>query len=532
MAFEQNKETVDNTRECDNVESTEGGKNKYFRLLQTVAVSGGALVVNTMLTLMLVPLITDTLGNDAYGFVTLGKNVAQYAMMITAALNSFAARHIVVAYHRQDIHKARVFFTSTVYGDLMLGTLLFVIALCGIVVLERLLVIPDELVLDVKLLFLFVFLNFWLVTVSTAFSASAHIKNKLYVVGIFKLLSYLSEALILIVCFRFFPPHVFYVGLGLAAAAFIVAAGNLRICRRYTPKLRTDKKDFSFQAIRQLVIDGIWTSLNSLGDALNSGLDLLICNLMLTPVAMGQLAISKTFYSMFLSVFVLVGQAFEPMYLKSYASGNKKELLGEFRVAMKLSGMLSNIVFAGFAALGMAFYKLWIPNEDVALIYMLTVIGNMVTIPGGPMQPLYYIYVLTLKKKIPTLITIAGGLVNVLGMYLLIRYMGLGVYAVVWTTVGVMAVINFVTNPLYMAYVLKMPWWTFYPGIIRNVIACGALTFVFKAFTVFFMPDSWLTLIISALILALCGAILHLLIVCSRDDWRFVRTKLLRRHAS
>ena len=47
----------------------------------------------------------------------------------------------------------------------------------------------------------------------------------------------------------------------------------------------------------------------------------------------------------------------------------------------------------------MAFYKLWIPNENISLIYLLTIIGNMTTIPGGPMQPLYYIYILTLKKR-------------------------------------------------------------------------------------------------------------------------------------
>ena len=514
------------------MEKAEEGKSKYLRLMQTVAVSGGALVINTLITLMLVPMISDTLGNDAYGFVTLGKNVAQYAMMITAALNSFAARYIVVAYHRNDRREAKIFFTSTVYGDLMLGTILFVIAVCGICFLEKILVVPDDLIFDVKLLFFFVFLNFWLVTVSTAFSASAHIKNKLYIAGMFKTLSYLCEAAVLIVCFRFFPPHVFYVGLGLAVAAFVVAAGNWGMCRRYTPDLRTEKNDFSFHAIRRLVLDGVWTSLNSLGDALNSGLDLLICNLMLTPVAMGQLAISKTFYSMFSSVFVLVGQAFEPMYLKSYATGDKKTLLSEFRVAMKLSGMLSNIVFAGFAALGMTFYKLWIPGEDIVLIYTLTLISNMVTIPGGPMQPLYYIYVLTLKKQIPTLVTIGGGLVNVLGMYLLIRHTGLGVYAVVWTTVGVMAVINFGTNPLYMAHVLHLPWWTFYPGILRNLLSCVMLTLTFQVLTRFYMPDSWLTLIAFALVLAALGGILHLLIVCSREDWKMIGAKVLRRHTS
>ena len=506
-------------------------KNKYIRLLQTVLTSGGALVVNTLITLLLVPTITQTLGNDAYGFVTLGKNVAQYAMMITAALNSFAARYIVVAYHRDDLNEANTFFSSTVYGDLFLGSGLFALALVGICFLDKLLVIPSGLITDVKLLFFFVFLNFWLVTVSTAFSASAHIKNRLHMVGIFKTISYLCEAAVLAVSFRLFPPHVFYVGLGLALAAFITAAANVGICRRYTPELHVDRSHFSWVAIRKLVIDGVWTSLNSLGDALNSGLDLLVCNLMLTPTAMGQLAISKTFYSMFSSLFLLVGQAFEPMYLRSYAEDDRQGLLRDLRIAMKLSGMFSNLVFAGFVALGMAFYKLWIPGEDIALIYTLTVINNMITIPGGPMQPLYYIYVLTLKKKLPTLITIGGGLLNVAGMYLLIKYTNLGIYAVVGTTVVVMMLINFGTNPLYMAHVLDLPWWTFYPGILRNLISCGVLVVVFKAMSQLYTPTSWPTLILAACVLAVVGAAIHLLIVCSREDWKLLR-KLLRRNAS
>lgn len=506
-----------------------GPKNKYLRLMQTVLASGGALVINTFITLLLVPVISRTLGNDAYGFVTLGKSIAQYATMITAALNSFAARYIVVSYHREDYSEANTYFSSTVYGDLILGTGLFAVALVGICFLEKLLVIPADLVTDVKLLFLFVFLNFWLVTVTTAFSASAHIKNRLHIVGVFKALAYVCEAAILIICFRFFPPHVFYVGLGLAAASLILAVTNVGICRRYTPELKVEKRWFSWGAIRKLVVDGVWTSLNSLGDTLNSGLDLLVCNLMLTPTAMGQLAISKTFYSMFSSVFLLVGQAFEPMYLKSYAEDDTRTLMKDFRVAMKLSGMLSNIVFAGFVALGMAFYKLWIPGEDIAVIYTLTVINNMVTIPGGPMQPLYYIYTLTLKKKVPTFITIGGGLLNVVGMYLLIRYTGLGVYAVVWTTVIIMMLINFITNPLYMAYVLDQPWWTFYPAILRNLVSCGVLVVVFKALSRLYTPTSWLTLILSAVVLAVVGGVLHMLIVCSREDWKLLREKVRRK---
>ena len=506
--------------------------NKYVKLLRTIVVSGGALLLNGMIALLLAPLISSTVGTEAYGFVSLAKTMAEYAVIAASALNSFAARYIVIAYHKNDLNEANTYFSSTVFGDFLLGTGLFAIAMIFISVMEKLLQITPAIVTDVKLLMFFVFVNFWITTVATAFSAAGHIKNKLDTVGAFKTLAYVCEALVLISFYTFLPPRVFYVGVGLTTMSLVVALSNGWLCRRYTPELVFQRSKVSFQAIKKLVVDGIWSTLNSLGSMLNQGLDLLICNLMLTPLAMGQLAYSKTFYSVFAGMFILVSQAFEPLYLKSYAKGDKETLLGDLKTAMRLSGMLSNIFFAGFVALGMAFYKLWIPNEDISLIYVLTIIGNMVTIPGGPMQPLYFIYVLTLKKKIPALITIAGGLLNVVSMYFLIRYTSLGVYAIVWTTVFVMFVINFITNPLYMAHVLGLPWHTFYPGIVRNVLSCLTLTLVFKGLSLLYTPSSWGTLILSAAVLMIIGVILHLLIVFNPRDWRQLPQLLKRKRTA
>ena len=49
----------------------------------------------------------------------------------------------------------------------------------------------------------------------------------------------------------------------------------------------------SFSKIKNLLKNGIWNSLNQLGNELNSGLDLLISNLMLSAVAMGQISVVK-----------------------------------------------------------------------------------------------------------------------------------------------------------------------------------------------------------------------------------------------
>lgn len=138
--------------------------------------------------------------------------------------------------------------------------------------LDRILNISLELVISVKLLFLFVFFGFVLTTVGTSYTAAAYIKNRLDIVGIFRSLSYIFEVLFYVVVFAFFTPEVWQVGVAICIAQLVIFGGNYYIYKKYTPELKIRRKSVSFNAIKKLVVNGIWNSINSLGNTLNSGL--------------------------------------------------------------------------------------------------------------------------------------------------------------------------------------------------------------------------------------------------------------------
>lgn len=504
-------------------------KKKMLKMLRTLVAAGLAYAVNYGILLVLTPYITRNVGTEAYGFVSLAKQFAQYAVIITTALNTYATRYISVAYHKNDYSKANMYFSSVFWGDIILVSVIFAASILGIIWLDKIIYIPAEIISDVKILFFFMFLNLWVSTAFSVFGCAAYIQNKLDITGLFKTLSYIVNMIVLVLLYRLFPAKVFYVGVGTVAATCVVGFSDFWITGKYTPGLRVKRKNYSFAAVRRLVMDGCWASLNSVGDMLNNGLDLLVCNQMLSSLAMGQLAIAKTMHTIVQSLYMIVDQAFIPMFLKSYADNDKKRLLSELKLSMKVSGLLANIMFAGFFALGLSYYKLWIPEQDIQVIYKLTVITILTCIPSGGIHPLYYIYTLTVKKMIPCIVTIAGGILNVAGMYILIKYAGMGVYAVAWTTAAVMAVINFVTNPLYMAHVLDLPLGTFYPPILRNVLSCGILVLVYRCFSHFYTPASWGGLIVCIAVYALAGVPIHLLVVCSRDEWNKITGVLKNR---
>ena len=139
-----------------------------------------------------------------------------------------------------------------------------------------------------------------------------------------------------VVVFAFFTPEVWQVGVAICIAQLVIFGGNYYIYKKYTPELKIRRKSVSFNAIKKLVVNGIWNSINSLGNTLNSGLDLIVTNLWLSDLAMGQIAITKTISSIFMSFNQLLAQPFQPLLLKSYSDGNKSKLVSELKLSMKL----------------------------------------------------------------------------------------------------------------------------------------------------------------------------------------------------
>lgn len=488
-----------------------------------------AVALNYLISLVLTPFITENIGTEAYGFVSLAKTFANYASIFTVALNAFSARYISIEYHKGNKKKANVYYNSVFIADIILAIVIFGIAVVIITNLNRFLMIPENLIGDVKKLFLLDTINFLILSCGTVFMTATTIKNRLEMGSIARAISYIAEAVFLFIAFSLLTPRVYYVGIGLIVSSCVILLINIGLTARLTPDLKVQRGYFSIEAVKSILSAGIWSSVNSLGNTLNTGLDLLVSNMMLSALAAGQLAIVKTISTIFTTLFQLVATAFQPMQLKYYANNDKKLLISSFKLGIKLNGMISNIVFAGFTVFGAVYYKLWTPSQDIGVLQTVTIVTIIGSIIEGAVYPLYYGYNLTVKNKIPCFITILSGLMNVLGMYVLIKFFDAGIYAVVLTTTVLTWLVNFVFNPLYVSYCLKIRLTTFYPTLFRHIVSSVLLLAVFSIIRKIYYPNSWIGLIMVALVCAIIGAILHTLIVFDSEDRKMIIQKLDRR---
>lgn len=481
-------------------------------IFKTIFISGVAVALNYLINLFLTSYITRSIGIEAYGFVTLSKTFVEYAGVITIALTAFIVRYISVSYHSRDMNEAKTYYSSSIAACVTLSTIILAIACVAIIKLETIIKIPQNLEKSVKTLFFIVFISFFITTISSPFTTAAYIKNKLDIVGIIKILSYIINAAIMVVLFQNFDSSVWFVGVGSLCAAITLFVGNFILTKIFTPELKFHTKLVSTKKIKNLLGNGIWNSLNQLGNELNSGLDLLISNLLLSAVATGQISVAKSIGVIFSTLNMTIFQPFNPNLIEAYSKKNVDNLMKEIHKSMRICGLFSAIVFAGFIALGRTYMRLWLPEQDYNFLYVLSVINIFYNITAGVMQPVYYVSTLTLKNKVPCIITIIGGFINIFAMYVLLKYTNIGAIAVVITTSVIMICINLFFNPIYSAKCLRINPKFFYNIIIKHILANVFLIIVFSFIAKLLMPETWIGIIGVGLIMVVIGVPIYMLI--------------------
>ena len=323
-------------------------------------------------------------------------------------------------------------------------------------------------------------------------------------------------------------PHVWYVGLAAAVGALLLLAGNLRLCHKLTPELQFHVKDFSPHAVWEVLSTGSWTALNNLGNLLNSGLDLLITNLMLNATVMGQISVAKSLETIVSGMIMKISTVFRPRCLRLYAEDKMEELTGLLKISMRCTGGFCNLVVMGFFVCGHDFMALWLPGQNTDFLFRAGLIVLLSDIATGAVQPLYYVYTLTQKLRLPCCVTILMGTANVLSMYILLRYTSVGAYAVLLTTL-VISVVHFVDAPLYAAHCLHLPLHTFYPTLVCNGASLAA-GFAAAEMLRRILPaaGSWGTLMFKALTAATVLLPIVVLILLPPQLWKSLGRRFIK----
>lgn len=501
------------------------GKNK--QLLVNMITSFITFGINLSIGFFLTPYVVKMVGSEAYGFVSLANNMINYATIITIALNSVAGRFITIKVHQGKTLEANQYFTSTFISNIIFSVVIILIGIPLVYKIEYIVNIPTALIINVKFLFVFVITDFIISILSTVFSVATFITNRLYLSSALNCIASLLKIVLLFVLFGFVSNNIAFIGLVSCICSIVSLFTNVIFTKRLVPSLKLKTYYFNFKSILQLLSSGIWNTVTKLSQILSDGLDLLVSNLWVSTLAMGQLSIAKTVPSLMASLIVTVISLFSPQLTLYYAENDIESLVKELKLSMKMSSFFCNIPFSFFVVFGNLFFALWVPSQDTATLYKLAILSIQGVMVSGAVSVLNNIFLVTNHLKANSLFWICVGVIDISAVAILLNTTNLGVYVVAGVSTSVAIIANLTFIPIYACKCLKIKWCTFYPQIFQYIATTVFMLVIFYLLKqIIHFPNTWFYLIIIGIITVIAGVAINFIMLLNSFERKYLFSKV------
>ena len=481
----------------------QGYKNIVVNLL--------AFIVQLVLSLYVSPLVVSQVGAAAYGFVGLAQDFVSYAGIIATVFNSVAARFITDAYYRGDKQKANQYFNSLIITNIIISSVIGLAGALFIPNLEKIYIIENSIVFDVKLTFALVFLSYIVTLCTQVFSVSTFVTNRIDIQGIRNIIQYFVRFGLTIIFLSFISVRIYWIAVAMVIANAVIAIMNISLTNKLTPDLKIDPRQTRGVLVKELALSGCWMAISSLSTILIRGFDLTIANLFLGDYEMGLLSVARTLPNNVTSVISTLASTFVPVFIALYTKDNIKELVNKINDSVKTMSIVLYFPITGFVVFSNDFYRLWqssLNNDEVFAISVLSILTVVQAYFNATTLTLHQVPLVTNKLKIPVLVSLTTGILSIGLEIILIKYTSLGIYAIVVATTILLIIQYVFFIPMYSSHCLKIALNTFYATEIKSWLMIPILFSVMKTIKLALPIYSWNTFFIVIVIAGFIGYVL------------------------
>lgn len=506
---------------------------KKNRLLTNLISNIISFALQMAINFILTPIIVEKVGDAAYGFIGLANNFVSYANVLTIVINSMASRFITLELTKERKEEANKYYSSVLILDIIMSIVVAIASTIIIFNLQKILNIPAELTVDVKITFIIAFMNLVLSIMNTVFTVATFAKDRLDIDAIRNIIGNIIKAIFLIIVFSILTPKIYYITLGGLIYTLFAILVNIKITKKIAPELKYNKNLYSIEKIKVLAKSGIWNSLNSLSKMLLTGLDLLIANIFVGADAMGVLSVAKTIPTSIETLLGAVANIFSPQFIILYSKHKIKELVKSVNFSLKVVALLMIVPIAGFIAFGHEFYTLWLPNKTAIEIKEIQILSVLSLLPYLISVSNYTLFILdttTNKLKKPVMVTMIMSVMSTLTTLILLRTTNLGIYAVAGVSSIYWSIKVFVFNTINAAKNLRIKWNTFFNQFLKNLLCFGIIFIIYAISNNFLLLNTWKTFIIVVGIMGIIGYILSFYILLEKQErkqiYNIIKNKL------
>jgi len=389
-------------------------KNELSRSRQ-VFVNGCAnllqLAVHIASTFWLTRFLLDQLGPSVYGMYPLVRTVVELILFLTAIVNLPAGRNLMIEHARDEVENANVIFNSYLFG---LAGAVAIVAPCLIVVLimiPHLFSVPAGIEGEVRLLFGAVSLYALLTILSTPFSLATFIRNRLELKNagaILETVLFIATVALLMRGFDFGLPAL---SIGMFVRLSVRVSFDFFMFTKLLPSLRIDISFFRKESLYDILRQGVWILLSSVGYYLFTNTDLLIINRVFGSEKTGLYGAILIFPNTLMAMSGAVSAALNPMLVEEYARNGQEATVPKFLQFSRILAVLLALPFGIICGFLRPLLTFWLGSSfavlaPVVLLLMIPQLANL------SLTPLVTMRILRKKVMFAALVYICGGLIK------------------------------------------------------------------------------------------------------------------------
>ena len=501
------------------------------RLLVNIGTNLLVLFVTSLVGIWLVPYLIRHLGVELYGMVPLALSISHYSGLFTIAITGTVGRFVALYVNKEEFEEANSYFSTAFFSLMSLCLLLVVPAVLIAIWLPRLFQIPAGYEHQAGVLFFLVISSSFISALSSPFMVSTFVKHRFDLSNFARILSKILQVMVLVLCFRLLSTSLFYVGLSYVGMSLLLFVSGVLFTRRLTPELHLRIGLFNSKALREMAGMGMWLTIGQVGVLLYLSIDLVVINIFLGPLQGGRYATITQWVVLLALLGGSISSVFSPIAIEYIAKNNIKGLAHQIQRSTKFMGMAMALPIGLLCGLSQPLLTRWLGESFADLSpLMWLLVGPMVI--NISVAPMFAIIRGMNKVKIPAIIGIVGGVVNLVLSIILVRYTGLGLYAVAVATVICLTGKNLLATPMYSAYIMGQRKTIFLKSIVPGVVLGGATGLSCLALSKLFDLATFGRLICAGVVMGLFYVWFCYNIVITKDDRIFIKSLIFRHKES
>jgi membrane protein EpsK len=441
--------------------------------------------------------------------------------LLTISLNGAVSRYLTIDLQRHDVKTANETFNTAFFGTLGIVLLIFPIAGLISFFVPDILDVPVGQVSNARMLFFAMMAAFLVNTVNSNFAVSSFAYNRFDLGKGIEGLGLVARVFFIVLLFNLFSPQIKYVGLSYLGGTLVALIFGIWIWRKLTPQLKVHLSSFTRSRLFDLTGMGGWMFINQVAMLLFLNIDLIVVNKLFGAESGGKYASVLQWTVLLRSMAGTLASVLTPIVLTYYAHEQMDQVLNISKKAVKFLGLTMALpigLVCGFAA---PLLSIWIGPEFLKLAPLMWLLVAHLCI-NLSVLPLFSVQIALNKVRIPGVVTLSMGIINLILAILIPLLLGFGIYGVAAAGALILTLKNAIFTPLYVARILGKPWHTFINSMLPGIIATITITMGSLCIAHNFNPSGWIKLIINFGIISLAYILVIYFFVLKHDERRLL----------